>query len=132
MPLDHFSIRNYEGWRFSLHDHRIYTLNGKDGILLWSYYETEDFIVSSPALGDLDDDGKLEVVIGSGDHRIYAFDFPSAGAHAYWQGFSGTGNFSRIKNIVDVDPDSNGLATNYENLLGIDPLKADTDGGWFL
>ncbi len=40
-------------------------------VLLWSY-ETGDKVWSSPSLGDIDGDGRLEVVVGSVDYKIYA------------------------------------------------------------
>jgi len=35
--------------------------------------QTGDIVTSSPALGDLDGDGALDVVVGSGDNNIYAW-----------------------------------------------------------
>jgi len=40
---------------------------------LWSY-TTGDKVTSSPALGDVDGDGKLEVVFGSYDNKVYALN----------------------------------------------------------
>jgi hypothetical protein len=63
-------------------------LNGQTGSLKWSYKSFDDMvntngavgqdglsdpIISTPALGDLDNDGKLEIVVGGMDQRIYAF-----------------------------------------------------------
>jgi len=36
--------------------------------------QTDDWIISSPALGDLDGDGDIEVAIGSFDGRVYVWD----------------------------------------------------------
>ena len=52
-------------------------LNGKNGSLLWSYtYPEKDIgaVMSPPVLGDLDEDGKLEVVAVTYGHEIYAFN----------------------------------------------------------
>lgn len=61
-------------------------LNGDTGSLLWKYSTYDhsgqqlrpdgrsDGIVGAPALGDLDNDGTLEIVFGSFDHRLYAFN----------------------------------------------------------
>jgi hypothetical protein len=46
---------------------------GKDWDVLWKF-ETGGNIVSTPAIGDIDDDGQLEVVIGSGDGYVYALN----------------------------------------------------------
>ena len=54
----------------------------------WNYTTGGD-VISSPALGDLDGDGKLEVLIGSSDSKIYAlngedgtqvWNYPTGGA----------------------------------------------------
>ncbi len=41
--------------------------------ILWNYY-AGDRVLSSPALGDVDNDGKLEVVIGANTNYVYAFN----------------------------------------------------------
>ena len=40
---------------------------------LWNYTTGAD-VFSSPALGDVDNDGKLEVVVGSYNDKIYALN----------------------------------------------------------
>ena len=55
-------------------DNNVYALNGEDGSVLWSYTTGYLIYSSSPALGDVDGDGKLEVVIGSDDNKIYALN----------------------------------------------------------
>jgi hypothetical protein len=42
-----------------------------NGSILWSY-STGSSVFSSPSLGDIDNDRKLEVVVGSEDNKIYA------------------------------------------------------------
>jgi hypothetical protein len=50
-----------------------------DGTLLWSVF-LRDTITSSPALGDIDRDGYLEIVIGSDIHAESAFGTPNGGS----------------------------------------------------
>ena len=38
------------------------------------YYTTGSKVYSSPALGDIDGDGQLEVVVGSWDGKVYALN----------------------------------------------------------
>ncbi len=54
-------------------DNFLHLLDGKTGREIWKF-RTGDFIYSSPAVGDIDGDGKLEVVFGSGDTYIYALN----------------------------------------------------------
>ncbi|MFX1256681.1 MAG: FG-GAP-like repeat-containing protein [Promethearchaeota archaeon] len=44
-----------------------------DGKELWRF-DTGGYVWSSPALGDVDDDGQLEVVVGSNDSYVYALN----------------------------------------------------------
>ncbi|MHA1828652.1 MAG: FG-GAP-like repeat-containing protein, partial [Candidatus Heimdallarchaeaceae archaeon] len=112
-------------------DGYLYTLNGEDGTLLYLYDAGAEYpipgVLSSPALGDIDRDGKLEVVVGSEDDNVYAFNFPSAGIHVYWQGLGRTSNFTRAANTIYVDPDNDTLSSEFEKLLGTDPLVFDND-----
>ncbi len=110
---------------------------------------------SSPVLGDVDNDSKLEVVVGSDDYKIYAFNPVPSGERIYWQGLSGNTTFSRQKNLEAVDPDLDMLSSYSETRIyfsdpedpdtdkdglsdgdevlnyGTDPLDTDTDGDGF-
>jgi outer membrane protein assembly factor BamB len=55
---------------FGSNDHRVYVLNGEDGTLEWRY-ETQSDVRASPAIGDLNGDDTLEIVIGSRDGILY-------------------------------------------------------------
>ena len=51
---------------------KIYALNGEDGSLLW-VYDSEDWVIFSHSIGELDKDGKLEVVAGD-FYGLYALN----------------------------------------------------------
>ncbi len=51
----------------------LYSLNAADGSLRWQF-ATGGAIVGGPALGDVNGDGVAEVLVGSHDGDIYAFD----------------------------------------------------------
>lgn len=46
---------------------------GIDWDVLWRF-QTGSVVYSSPALGDINNDGQIEVVIGSGDNNVYALN----------------------------------------------------------
>ncbi len=54
-------------------DNYVYVFNGEDGSVEWKI-STGNQVWSSPAIGDVDGDGKLEVVIGSDDRKVYAIN----------------------------------------------------------
>ena len=51
-------------------------VEGVDWDLLWIFY-TGDRVWASPAVGDVDNDGRVEVVIGSTDSNVYVLDGPT-------------------------------------------------------
>lgn len=54
---------------------KIYALKGKDGSILWiSDLPQAGMMMNSASFADLDDDGKPEIVIGSGNRHIYALN----------------------------------------------------------
>ncbi|MFX0172725.1 MAG: PQQ-binding-like beta-propeller repeat protein [Candidatus Hodarchaeota archaeon] len=50
---------------------------------MWTY-QTAGGVVSSPALGDLDGDGGLEIAVGSEDGWLYVINPPTTGQRIYW------------------------------------------------
>lgn len=56
---------------FGSDDGSVYAVNRDDGSLLWSYV-TVGPVVSSPALGDVNGDNRIDVVVGSDGGHIYA------------------------------------------------------------
>jgi len=74
-----------------------------DVTTLWSV-ETGDEVDSSPALGDLDEDGHLDVVVGSNDRDVYALDGTS-GAELW--SFTTGGPVASSPALGDLDGDGN-------------------------
>ncbi|MEM2637127.1 MAG: PQQ-binding-like beta-propeller repeat protein [Candidatus Korarchaeota archaeon] len=79
-------------------------LTAHETTLLWSY-ATGGAIQTSAAVGDINNDGKLEVVIGSHDGKLYAFN---ASGTVMWT-FSITSNYYIRSSpaLVDIDEDGN-------------------------
>lgn len=54
--------------------HKVYAWDHDGNSLLGWPVKTGGYVLASPALGDIDDDGYLEVVVGSLDHWLYAWN----------------------------------------------------------
>ncbi len=79
---------------------------------------------SSPAVADLDDDGILEVLIGSADNKLYCLGLSgvSSSGSAPWYCFRGS-----VFHTGQMDNDSDYMDDQTEEFYGTNPLKADTD-----
>ncbi|MCJ7630789.1 PQQ-binding-like beta-propeller repeat protein, partial [Candidatus Bathyarchaeota archaeon] len=62
-------------------DGKVYFIDGDEngnGIIDASevtFFSTEGAVYSSAALGDVDNDGNIEVIVGSSDFKVYSFDY---------------------------------------------------------
>lgn len=89
----------------------------RDGTLIWSFLPADnngdgrpDGVVSTPAIGDIDGDGKNEVVFGSWDFNLYAL---RGATGALMPGFP---------------PDPSGLGFGLRDSIWSSPALADLDG----
>mgnify|MGYP000651511648 CR=1 FL=1 len=99
-----------------------YCLNGEDGTLLWKF-ETAGEVYSSPALGDVDGDGRLEVIFGSG-RFIYCLS--GRNGSLLWVFFLEEAHEDGglpVASLGDVDGDS-----RLEVIIGLDPYLCILDG----
>ncbi len=106
---------------------KIYAVDGADGKTLWIFY-AGDCIDSPPVVGDLDNDGDLEIVFTCFDNYTYALDVPGATFprnRVYWGVFMG--NPHHTGNVEDIDQDGDCLSDFSESLYGSSPVKYDTD-----
>ncbi len=78
---------------------------GIEGIhwdVLW-VFQTDGSVVSSPALGDIDNDGQIEVVIGSMDGKVYILNGKTGALEWSYQTGSGVASSAAIADL-DGDP----------------------------
>jgi len=69
--------------------------------LLWTYTTGGSFEKTSPALGDIDGDGKLEVVMRGCDYKLYAINAEDGTLYWYYSG----GNLYHSPTLGDIDGD---------------------------
>jgi len=79
----------------------VYAINSQ-GKLLWSFDTGGWSVFSSPALADIDNDNKLEAVVGTREGKLYILDAETG--KAKWVFFDGTGIYASPV-IADVDGD---------------------------
>lgn len=123
----------------------IVTLNGFTGATRWVYKTLDlisttggagpdgfsDAVVSTPALGDLDGDGKLEIVFGCWDFNIYVLTFDGQKAFG-WPKFMRDTIWSSPA-IADIDNDG-----RNEFIIGTDthqegaPFNTPNGGGLYV
>jgi len=78
------------------------------------------WVVSGPAVGDIDNNGKLDIVLASYDQTIRAFEFPNSNSNSkvYWQSFGynlGNTRWDESDYSPPPQPDQLGRIFNYPN-----------------
>ncbi len=63
---------------------------------------TDDWIYTSPAIGDINNDGKIEIVVGSGDGYVYTLR--GTDGALLWSYYIGTYYWEEDVVLADVDP----------------------------
>jgi outer membrane protein assembly factor BamB len=92
---------------------KVYALNGSNGIKLWDYVPGIDFVSTAPSLGDIDDDNKLEVIIGGRDEYVIAIE--DDGLSSNWDTDVGSG-INTDPTLGDIDNDSKlEVVVGFEN-----------------
>jgi outer membrane protein assembly factor BamB len=80
----------------------IYMLDGLTGSLLWTRNMTENVDMSSPSLYDINNDGKLDIIVGSGDDHMYALNGEDGAV--IWK-YKTPGNIWSSPALGDIDLD---------------------------
>ncbi|MGQ4876151.1 MAG: FG-GAP-like repeat-containing protein [Promethearchaeia archaeon] len=88
--------------------------------ILWSY-NAGDIIEPSPSLGDIDGDGKLEIVIGSYDQKLYALN--GEDGSLYWYYLSSSNIYSSSA-LADIDNDGK-LEIVFGNYYGVYAINGE-------
>lgn len=106
---------------------RYVTALNHDGTQLWKT-TTPVRMSSSPALGDIDGEGRLEVVLGGPDGKVYAFDGGSG--NLQWASTLVTrfGTTNRLLSPVLGDYDGDGLQDVFINIDSEVGVLRGTDG----
>jgi outer membrane protein assembly factor BamB len=69
----------YEIFAANGHEGEVYSIDADDGTVLWSWQidgakSEENRVLSSPAIANINSDDELEVIFGSDNGKVYAFD----------------------------------------------------------
>lgn len=86
----------------NFYDYKVYAFNGKNGTILWSYL-TGSTIWAVPAIADIDNDNKLEAVVGSDDGKMYALN--GEDGSLLWN-YTTKAQIFAAASIADVDNDT--------------------------
>ena len=84
-------------------DQRVYALKGTDGSVLWSSDLPQDHMYHGGSFGDIDEDGKPEIVIGCYDSRLYVLN--GENGRPAWQ-YKAPFYIGAPTSIADLDHDT--------------------------
>jgi len=109
------------------HDGAVYAWDGSTGLKEWEF-QTGDWVFSSPAVGDINNDGYLEVVFGSRNSWVYAVN-ASSGIEV-WKSKTNGNDIRSSPAIANIDGDNAleviiGSADNY--VYAFDGLDGTVD-----
>lgn len=79
----------------------LYALRGKNGTLIWKF-RVNNSVETSPAVADIDRDGKLEVIFGSNDFHLYALK--GEDGSLLWE-FKTNGDIESSPVVADINGD---------------------------
>ncbi|MHA1245763.1 MAG: FG-GAP-like repeat-containing protein [Candidatus Thorarchaeota archaeon] len=105
-------------------------LNGEDASVQWVHMITDMEIYGqyAPAVGNVDMDGRLDLVVPCfPDANIYVISPKETGHVVCWQPRGGASDFHNTFAVGDIDSDFDGLPDSLEVSLGTDQVNADTD-----
>jgi len=130
----------------------IYCLDGETGVKEWGYI-TGDVIRSSPTLGDVDEDGNMEILVGSDDRHVYCLvgngdpwaipgPWPCMGGSALHHSNAEDTDGDNLPDILeislglnenDIDTDGDGYSDSEEISAGSNPLDdSSTPDSWII
>jgi len=105
----------------------IHALNGEDLSPLWSYTSTsgsEHGFFASPMFHDSNDDGILDVLVGSMDDYFYAFNGPNGSE--IWKSPKGLHYIRTTSPMDDIDNDGDQEIVGFDNAAQMRLYDADT------
>jgi outer membrane protein assembly factor BamB len=90
-------------WSFGT-NHKFFAFRGNDHSLLWEKSYPNDYMYHGAAFGDIDLDGKPELVIGSYNDTVYAMNGED-GSLCWKYSYNGFGYVGAPTSIADLDKD---------------------------
>ncbi|UCE08106.1 MAG: PQQ-like beta-propeller repeat protein, partial [bacterium] len=82
---------------------KVHALNGRNGNKIWDYLPGVHYVDNAPALGDIDNDSKLEMIFNCGEGYLIAIE--DDGKSTKWDSL--VGEESGMPTLGDIDNDSN-------------------------
>lgn len=107
-------------------NHGLYAFNGRDGSEIWRYYSNGGVSVTSVAAGDLDGDGRDEILFGSNDGYLRALNGEDGSLS--WGIYLGCQMSEPVLADVDNDGELEILITANGYLYGLDKNHTPISG----